>query len=457
MSTTTVNSGAQGSTLGELAKILAGIEFAALDAATADAARGRVLDTLGAFVVGLRTPEGRLLRYLERASRDGTALGFVERCRIYVGATRATEVDDIDVASCTTVGSVVVPVAVAVAARQPRADARTLLAAVVAGYEAMQRLGRAIGGATLIYRGVWPTYVAAPFAAAATAAKLLELDAPTTARALALALTRTSAAPAAALPRFGFRSYALGCAAVEGAEAASAAAAGVEADPGALTAFAERIGVMLDAPALVRAAGDPWLVREVDSKPWPTSRQALASVAAFRELKLTPESIDAIERIVVAVPGAYRAMVDRAAAPGQRIESMIGVQYQFALAVFAPDKLYDTIRLEVPTPPEYAALMAKIEVRADEALDARFPRQWGGRVTVRFCSGEERTQEVLDPDGAAARPLDFDGIERKYARIFTASDFGKPGLLSVARERCRELGRAASDAGPVTDLWTSIE
>jgi len=147
--------------------------------------------------------EGRVLRdYAKRASGAGTSLSFAERCRLYVGATRTTELDDIDIASCTTVGSVVVPVAVAVATRQ-RADARTLLAAVVAGYEAMQRLGRAIGGATLVYRGVWPTYVTAPFAAAATAARLLGLDAHTTACALALALTRTSAAPAAALSRFG--------------------------------------------------------------------------------------------------------------------------------------------------------------------------------------------------------------------------------------------------------------
>src|SRR6185503_14194299 len=107
-------------------------------------------------------------------------------------------------------------------------------------------------------------------------------------------------------------------------------------------------------------------------------------VAAFRGLELTPASVEAIERIVVAVPSAYRAMVDRAAPPTQRIESMIGVQYQFALAAFAPEKLYDAIRAEVPTPPEFAALIAKMEVRADEALDARFPRQWGGRVTVRF-------------------------------------------------------------------------
>jgi 2-methylcitrate dehydratase PrpD len=455
----TAETHAGGSTLDELARIIAALDFASLDAPSLDAARARVFDTLGALVVGLQTPEGRLLRRCaERASGAGGTLDFADRCRLYVGAIRTTELDDIDVASCTTVGSVVVPVALGVAVRQPRADTGRLLAAVVAGYEAIQRLGRAIGGATALYRGVWPTYVTAPFGAAATAAKLLGLDAATTARALALALTRTSPVPAAALTRFGFRYYSLGCAAVEGANAAFAAAAGVEADADALARFAERSGVVLDAAELGRAAGAPWLLREVDSKLWATSRQALASVAAFRELAVTPEEVDAIERIVVAVPGAYRAMVDRAAPPAQRIESMIAVQHQFALAVFAPQVLDDALRRAVSTPPAFAALMAKIEVRADEALDAHFPRKWGGRVTVRFRSGQERTHEVLDPDGGAARPLDLVAVARKYARIFAASDVRRPdGWLRTTRERCERLGRTAADAGVVTELLESTE
>jgi 2-methylcitrate dehydratase PrpD len=446
-------------TLGELAALLASMDFGALDAATLDAARARVLDTLGALVVGLQTPDGRLLRsYAERASGDGRELDFAARCRLHVGATRATEVDDIDVASCTTVGSVVVPVALAVAARRGRVDGGRLLAGVVAGYEAMQRLGRAIGGATLLYRGVWPTYVAAPFAAAATAAKLLGLDGAATARALGLALTRTSTVPAAALARYGARYYSLGCAAVEGADAAFAAAAGVEADANALAELAKRVGVALDAAALVRPAGAPWLLREIDSKLWATSRQALASVAAFRELAVTPDEAEAIDRIVVAVPAAYRAMVDRGAPPATRIESMIGVQHQLALAVFAPQVLDDALRRAVSTPAAFAALMAKVEVRADAALDAHFPRRWGGRVTVRFRSGEERTREVLDPEGGAARPLDLAAVARKYARIFAASDVRKPdGWLRAARERCERLGRTAGDTGVIADLNESIE
>ena len=53
----------------------------------------------------------------------------------------------------------------------------------------MVRLGAAIGGPSVLYRGIWPTYVAAPFGVAAVAARLNELDAAQAAHALALALT----------------------------------------------------------------------------------------------------------------------------------------------------------------------------------------------------------------------------------------------------------------------------
>ena len=53
----------------------------------------------------------------------------------------------------------------------------------------MTRLGRAIDGPTILYRGIWPTYFAAPFGVAAVAARLFKLDAKQTANALAMALT----------------------------------------------------------------------------------------------------------------------------------------------------------------------------------------------------------------------------------------------------------------------------
>lgn len=438
-----------------LATRLASGRWDSLGHTTQDAARQRLFDALGAMVVGLATPEGAVLRrYTDVAGGRGRALDAGERCRLYVGAARATEVDDIDIGSCTTVGSVVVPVALSVGSSALGCDSRSLLTAIVAGYEAMMRLGRAMGGATLIYRGVWPTYVSAAFGAVATTAKLLDLDAATTARALALALTRTAPLRGAGLSVF--RYYALGCAAAEGSDAAFAAAAGVAGDLGALAGLAERCGASIDYAALESGDDEQWLVHDVDTKTWPTSRQALASVAAFRALAVSAEELDAIERIDVYVPAAYRDMVDKAALPAQRIDSMIGVQYQLALAVFAPHRLDDALRASLPADEPVVRTMEKVAVHADESLSARFPRRWGGRVTLKYRSGETRTAEVVEPEGSAPRRLDWDGLEEKYRRIFAASEIGLQAWLGIARSRCERSGCSSGDVGPATELLASI-
>jgi 2-methylcitrate dehydratase PrpD len=441
-----------GESLANLAERLCAVSYGAVDGAAQEAARQRVLDALAAAALGRHTPEGQLLQRYASRSRDR---GLEADCRLHVGAARSTEVDDIDVASCTTVGSVVVPVAVTVAATQPGTTADALLAAIVVGYEAMTRLGRAIGGATLLYRGIWPTYVTAPFAAAAATAKLLGLDATATARALVLALTRTASVPPAALARFGYRYYSLGSAAADGIDAAAAAAAGVDADPDGLVPFAERLGVTLELAELSVELGRPWRVCTVDTKPWPCARQALSSVAAFRQLAAPP--LDEIERIVVRVPAAYRAMIDRAGLPAHRIESLLSVQYQLALAAFAPAVLDDALRRSLPADSRIEALMRKVSVEADAELGARFPSAWGSRVTLEMRSGAPVSSEVLAPPGSGTQALEWADLTAKLARVFAASGLPCDAALGVLERRCARLGREGDGRGVARELLAATD
>ena len=438
---------AAGAALADLAARLAALSYDAIGPAAQVAARQRLLDTLAAAALGRRTPEGRLLeRHAERGRSAGLEHGAT--CRLLIGAARSTEVDDIDLPSCTTVGAVVVPAVMAAAARSDVGD-RELLCAVVAGYEAMTRLGRAIGGATLLYRGVWPTYATAAFGAAAATARLGALDAPATARALALALARTGNLPAGVLTRFGYRHYALGSAAADGCDAALAAAAGVDADLDGLAAFAERLGATLDVAEFGAAFGAPWRVASVDTKPWPTSRQALASVAAFRQLTLPPP--DEIERIDAAVPLVYRGMIDRPAMPANRIESMLSVQYQIALAAFAPTTLDDALRESLPHDTRMAALMQKVRVSADDGLGAQFPRVWGSRVTIEPRDGAPTTVEVLAPPGSGTRSLAWAELRAKLERVLAASGMHPGAQLAALASRCERVG-AGEGSGAAAEL-----
>src|SRR4029079_5906978 len=127
-------------------------------------------------------------------------------------------------------GSIIVPAALTIAATLPDVGADDLTAAIAAGYEAMIRLGLAIDGPSVLYRGIWPTYFAAPLGVAAAAARLFRLDDKRTANALATALIMSApgaghhAAPTTA------RWFAVGSAAARGLQAALAAGAGFTSD-----------------------------------------------------------------------------------------------------------------------------------------------------------------------------------------------------------------------------------
>ena len=430
--------------LDELGAALAEMSFDSLDEETIAATRQRIFDTLGATAIGLETPEGHALKTsLPTPAGNGVPRSAAELIGLYVGATRTTEIDDIDIASCTTAGAVVVPVALAIANAENRDD-RRLIAAVVAGYEAMLRIGRAIGGATILYRGVWPTYVTASLGAAATTAHLLGLDGEATANALALAAAATSVPPASAFADPAARYQALGLTAIGGAAAAYAAAAGTDAGLDAFERYGQRLSVRIDVAEVVRPDGARWLIREVDTKLFPTSRQALASIEAF--VSLAPELPDPpeIERIIVHVPSTYRDMVDRPSLPSQRIESMIGVQYAMALALVHPGVLYDVVRAELPQEQQIVDLIRKIEVRASPQLDTLFPRTWGSTVTVHRASGQLMTQEVLEPSGSRSHELDWRKLGRKVARVYAVGGLANAQFVNLLLARCR--GLATNDA-----------
>src|SRR5256884_1456749 len=158
-----------------------------------DAARELVelhlIDTVGALIASARTVEGLGLlqfRAAMRARGQGAwALDLATRCAL----ARLSEIDDIHLPSMITPGAIVIPGALTLAGALPALAADDVIAAILAGTEAMTRLGRAVDGPAILYRGVWPTYLAAPFGMAAVAARLLDLDEEVSAHALALALT----------------------------------------------------------------------------------------------------------------------------------------------------------------------------------------------------------------------------------------------------------------------------
>ncbi|MGA7488139.1 MAG: MmgE/PrpD family protein [Xanthobacteraceae bacterium] len=413
-----------------------------------------LIDTVGAWIASARTNEGLALLRFRAALRasgpagDGVALDLATRCAL----ARLSEIDDIHLASMITPSAIVIPGALTMAAVTPTATAGDLAASILAGAEAMTRLGRAINGAAILYRGIWPTYFAAPFGIAAAAARLFKLDERGTADALALALTLAAPGVGHHNAATTSRWFALGHAAHNGLAAALAARRGFTSDRNLLESqFLPAVyGVTADLAALTDGLGERVALTEVSFKPWCAARQTMAATQALKEIIEAGVAPAAMDEIVVSVLPPHRKMIDHGVVAGDRASHLTSVQYCMALAALAPDLAFELAPTAPEPPASVRSLMAKIKVEADDGLLADYPRTWPARVRVATGSARhERT--VTHVPGDPARPFDGTRLREKFLR------FTRPVLGEDAAGRLLVRCHAALAAGEFAPLLSEIE
>ena len=416
--------------LERMAEFVTRADVGTLSAEETEALAVHLLDGLGAMIAGWATPEGAALRRLASggAGRPGAfAAGTVDDVALRSAAARLTEIDDIHMRSGTTPGAVVVPVALTMAARIGGVDAADFAAAVAAGFEVMTRLGRAIGGPEILYRGVWPSYFPAPVAAAAVTARLLGLTADRTAHALALALVMSSGG----VGRWGTgwigRWLVLGQAARLGCTAALAAAEGYTGDVTLLDGdwLRRTHGIAHDAAILTEGLDGPSVLTALSIKPYCSAKQAIAAIYGLRSILSHGVDADEIERVRVAVPPQYKAMIDHGVIAGARISSITSAPYQLALIACAPDGLHDIVRARTLDDARITGFMAKVEIAEDDSLAAHYPERWPARVVVETAAGRH-AELVLDAPGDPGRRFDAAQARAKFG-IYAAAALGGDG------------------------------
>lgn len=391
-------SAASGSPLLRFAeRLVAGVE------ADVDVVELRLLDAIAALLIGTQMDEGAAVLRLAQTLGGGGhqpqwSGGVLDAVAARVATTRLTEWDDIHSRSGMTPGSVVIPVAQAVA-DATGAGPDVLRRAIAGGYEAMARLGLAIGGPSVAGQGVWPTYFGAPFTAAAVTSVVLGLDTEATVQALQLALTRTAWASAAPMgPRIS-RWLTVGDAARVGCLAALAARDGFRNELD-LDRFASTTGIPFDPSPFDDEVGR-LAINETSVKPFPLAKQMVAAVEAARRLAAEIE-LDAIERVRLSVPAEYLGVIGRRGRDDSRLTRLSSGSWNLALALRRPECLSDPERTVPVSDPELAALAELVEIRADDTVSSDYPTHWPARLEI--VSGG-RSHETLvtvargDPDG----------------------------------------------------------
>ena len=403
-----------------------------LPPARLDRLKLHIVDASGARLAGSRIDEGAAIVRLAESTSDG--LGAV---LVGCAQTRCTEVDDIHLTSCTTPGSVIVPTALALAAAGDLRSVGDVCAAALAGFEALIRYGVAIDGPIAIRKGVWPTHAAAAFGSAAVACRAYGLSVDRTAAALATALAFGSGTPVSAALPSSSRWMTLGLAAANGVTAARASRAG-------LLGTADHLAL---GPRLTNRLGRRVLFDHIGMKPYPTARQGLSAIEAARQIaaaeQLDPSGID---EIVVHLPEAQRAIVDRPEPPASRFASIVSVQYQIALALIAPARLLDVRRTPPFVDAGVRALMSKIRVRRARDLDKHYPRAWPARVDIK-AGGRRYSRFVRHPRGDARMPFGWDDEARKFLAL------AGPAIGEAAASRVVDGMRDAGASAVMPALW----
>jgi 2-methylcitrate dehydratase PrpD len=400
--------------------------------ATRAVVRLHVIDTVGARIAGAHTAEGRAL-----IAFRGPAPDLATACAV----ARSSEIDNIHLASTTTPGGIVVPAALIIAAMRGQAETEAVCEAIVAGTEAMVRLGAAIGGPGILYRGIWPTYFAAPFGVAAVAARLRELDARQTAHALALALALASAGVGRHNAATTARWFAIGNAARNGLAAAQAAGQGFTSDLGLLDGdfLQGAYGITADIDAFARDLGERLAMDDTSFKPWCAARQTMAATQALREVIVDGVAAESIASISVHVPPPTLKMIDHGVTPGDRASHLTSVQYHLALAACDPEALHDVGHSPAALSPEVQDFMGRISVEADAALLAHYPKAWPARITVRTSEGV-REKIMVHVPGDPQRPFDERAVCDKFRRSTARLDASCAAHLL---ELCRAAFQAA--------------
>lgn len=411
-----------------------GAHVASARLATAnDVLLAHVLDTLAAWAAGSRTREGEALVSLLGSSADtGSAIA------LHCASARLSEIDDIHLASMTTPGSIVVPAAFVIAASLPDHGNGRLADAIVAGYEAMTRLGLAINGPTVLYRGIWPTYFAAPIGIAAVGARLLGLEATRTAHALALALITSAPGVGHHNAVTTTRWLAAGNAARNGWLAALAAQAGFTSDLGLLEGpfLTNVFQITPDLTAFVDGLGAVPVLGRISFKPWCAARQTMAAVQAVKEIAAAGIDPSQITSITAHVLPQHLKMIDHGVFAGDRASHLTSLPYQIALALADPAAMDDIAQSPPAVAPAIRELMTKVRVVGDDGLlAAGYPAVWAARVVVETSASRHERQVSAVP-GDPSRAWGMREVRAKLARYMP------PNLAS---EALAEDARAALD------------
>ncbi|MEK6601906.1 MAG: MmgE/PrpD family protein [Candidatus Binatota bacterium] len=415
-------------------------------------AKHHILDTIGAMVSGSKLKPGRLaIKYArtQRGKREAAVIGSNLMLPAITAAlvngilAHADETDDTHWRSRTHPGCAIIPAALAIGERENK-DGRTLINAVVAGYDVGCRLTLALG---VRQTGWHSTHsIGGTFGAVAAACVLAGLDAQEIRWALSYAAQQAS----------GVRSWVAdsehiekafdfgGMPARNGVTAAVLVQCGFTGMADAFEGEKNFLAAYSPSPEpqkLLEGLGSRYEIMQTSIKRFPVGAPIQAAAEALELMQqkhnLRPESVAKL---------TVRLTRDGAETVNNRLMPDINLQYIMAVMVLdgglSFDAAHDYRRMKEKKVRE---MMARIELIGDESLfQPSAPRP--AVVEVTTPGGESLREHVASSRGTPENPMSDEEVEKK------ALDLMAPVLGDARSRELIDKIRALESAATVRDL-----
>ncbi len=454
----------------QLAAFAAGSSYDDLPDDVVKSVRMRVLDTLGIAAAAAPLETSRAARRwaaaqggIEGASAVGVDRRLPANLAAFVNGVLAhsLDYDDTHLPSVLHPSASVVPAALAAAERHG-ADGRRLIHAIAVGLETCVRIGMAgydeeAKNSTFFEHGQHATSICGAMGGAVAAA-VIAGDERSTVHALGVAASMASGIIEANRTGGTVKRMHCGWAAHAAISAAELVEHGITGPPTVLEGrfgfFEAWLHGRFDASAVSDGLGSSWLVPDIFFKPYPANHFTHAAVdaaAALRRAGITP---DGVERVTLGVPApnlrTIGEPIEVKRAPETGYMAQFSGPYAVAVGLFGGHGLgagLEDYTDELAQDPERRALMAKVDVVADDRCTAIFPRQFPVVLTARLTNGSEVVEEVLVNRGGPDRPLSFEELAAKFR------DNVAPAL---SPDESAELARACGELERCTDVTAML-
>jgi 2-methylcitrate dehydratase PrpD len=414
----------------ELAAFTAGLKAEALPAEVRERTRFLLLDLIGNMLRARHEAESTpallaAARSLGLAAGNSAVFGDAARytpagAALLNGAlAHSLDFDDTHAAGSLHPGAPVIPAALA-AAEMTGADGRTVLAAIVAGYEVTCRLAVALPAGDHYDRGFHPTATCGAFGAAAAAARVFGLEAARVADAFGIALSQSAGSLQFLANGAWTKRFQVGWAAMAGLSAATLAREGFLGASEALEGKAGFLGAYAPSPnpeRALRGLGSEWELMATAVKPYPSCRYGHASVDAALALRAEHGlRAEEIEAVTMGLPAKGMLLVGAPIERKRDPRNVVDGQFSgpFVLACALARGHFDWDSYAWLHDADLRRIMPLVTCEQDPEVEAEFPANMSGKVTVTARGGKVFSRKVVVPKGEPSNFLTEAELRAKF-------------------------------------------